>query len=326
MTGQTSRRVSRSAQALLLGSLAASLLLVTSGCTRAMPGAVDASTTGVTSLRQDFELGSAAVASVEQTVPEPTGEFAQLRGQFVLTGGAPGTLAPLSADKDLQVCAADGSPPNEALVVDSNGGMANVLIYADPQGYKIPIGDAKWEHEEYLQAPTILTGLAGFDQKNCVFISHVFAMRSSQTLEIINSDTVGHNTDLQGATGRTARENYQVASNSTVIYQPKNKSARPFKVTCGAHSWMAAYFHVLDHPFFAVSKADGSFEVKHVPCGVPLSFRIWHESANKLAKLTVDGKEVSLSNGRLDLAEFQAGEERVLKIEIDVSNFSKLFN
>ena len=39
----------------------------------------------------------------------------------------------------------------------------------------------------------------------------------------------------------------------------------PFR--CDVHGWMAAYGGIVSHPFFAVSKADGSFEIKGLPAG-----------------------------------------------------------
>ena len=39
----------------------------------------------------------------------------------------------------------------------------------------------------------------------------------------------------------------------------------PFK--CDVHRWMTAFVGVLDHPFFAVTGADGSFELKGLPPG-----------------------------------------------------------
>ena len=42
---------------------------------------------------------------------------------------------------------------------------------------------------------------------------------------------------------------------------------RPIVVACDIHSWMKAYIMVFDHPFFAVTAADGSFEIKGVPAG-----------------------------------------------------------
>ena len=39
----------------------------------------------------------------------------------------------------------------------------------------------------------------------------------------------------------------------------------PFK--CDVHGWMNAYVGVLDHPYFAVTGADGTFELKGLPPG-----------------------------------------------------------
>ena len=42
---------------------------------------------------------------------------------------------------------------------------------------------------------------------------------------------------------------------------------RPIAVACDIHSWMKAWIMVFDHPFFAVTGPDGSFEIKGVPAG-----------------------------------------------------------
>jgi hypothetical protein len=48
----------------------------------------------------------------------------------------------------------------------------------------------------------------------------------------------------------------------------------PFK--CDVHKWMNSYAGVLDHPFFAVSGADGSFTIDGVPPG-SYTVEVWHE-------------------------------------------------
>ena len=90
---------------------------------------------------------------------------------------------------------------------------------------------------------------------------------------------------------------------------------------------MTAYLHVSDHPFFAVSGEDGSFQIKHVPSGVPLEFRLWHESANKPkpGTVTINDDQVEYSKGKLTRT-FSADEEVDWTIEIDTSNFNHLFN
>jgi carboxypeptidase family protein len=40
-----------------------------------------------------------------------------------------------------------------------------------------------------------------------------------------------------------------------------------FPVGCDVHPWMRAYVSVLDHPFYAVTNEDGTFEIKGLPAG-----------------------------------------------------------
>ncbi|MCC7261086.1 MAG: DUF2012 domain-containing protein, partial [Candidatus Latescibacteria bacterium] len=42
------------------------------------------------------------------------------------------------------------------------------------------------------------------------------------------------------------------------------------------HPWMAGYVVVTPHPYFAVTAADGSFEIKDVPAGKYV-VEVWHE-------------------------------------------------
>ncbi|MBF8305891.1 MAG: hypothetical protein HW398_1079, partial [Acidobacteria bacterium] len=55
--------------------------------------------------------------------------------------------------------------------------------------------------------------------------------------------------------------------------------ARPeimIPVKCNVHPWMISYIGVQRHPFFAVSGADGSFEIKGLPPGNYV-IEAWHE-------------------------------------------------
>ena len=50
------------------------------------------------------------------------------------------------------------------------------------------------------------------------------------------------------------------------------------------------------HPFFAVSKADGSFEIKGLPPG-SYTIEVWHEQlGTQTSKVTVDAKAGATAN------------------------------
>jgi hypothetical protein len=61
---------------------------------------------------------------------------------------------------------------------------------------------------------------------------------------------------------------------------------------------MNAFAGVVPHPFFAVTKEDGSFEIKGLPTGT-FTIEAWHEQlGTQTQQVVVDGKtpaKVSLS-------------------------------
>src|SRR5690606_18641448 len=107
---------------------------------------------------------------------------------------------------------------SEALVVDpSTGGIKDVVIYLNQ---KIPLDDPKWIHESYV---TIAEEPVIFDQKQCIFLTHMVAMRSSQPLRILNSDPIGHNTNITGG-GRVQPFNQTIAAGGAITFQPAGES------------------------------------------------------------------------------------------------------
>jgi hypothetical protein len=60
-------------------------------------------------------------------------------------------------------------------------------------------------------------------------------------------------------------------------------------IKCDVHPWMQAYAGVMDHPFFAVSGADGKFEIKDLADG-EYEVVAWHSKfGEQTGKLKVAG-------------------------------------
>ena len=63
----------------------------------------------------------------------------------------------------------------------------------------------------------------------------------------------------------------------------------PFK--CDVHGWMNAWIGVLDHPFYAVTTANGTFSLKGLPPGT-YTIEAWHEKlGTQTQTITVGAKE-----------------------------------
>ncbi len=291
--------------------------LAAAGCARSSGTAVWIDQEEVASLRKS--LGGEAAGKTEVVAAaEPTG-FATIKGTFKLVGTAPARV-PLSITKDMNICMPGGTPVlGEQLVVAPGGGIKDVLIFCNS---KFPAGDPKWEHPDYAaaKAEKVL-----FDQKSCVFLTHVVAARTGQTVLLKNSDPVGHNANIV-AKGKALSSNFNIGGNSASDYLVTGESAEPFDVSCSVHPWMAAKMITRDNPCFDVTKADGSFEIKNVPAGVPLDFKIWQEACNFISVATINGKVIKLPKGKLTFKDkdvLKPNEQRILEVTVDVSVFTK---
>ena len=293
-----------------------SLLLLTLavGCTRSVPDRISGgSTADITVVADAFVADAAGGAATATQIPEPTG-FGTITGKITVKGSVPDSkFIAYNVNKDTSVCSAE---LNKRVVVN-NGGLQWGLLYYDGP---FATGDPKWEHADYLAVTGAnLSGDLAFDQKSCIFLSRIYAMRTNQVLEIKNSDTVGHNANLAGLTSA----NMQIGPNASVTYKPVYQESKPFTVDCKAHPWMSSYIIVRAAPFFAVTGEDGSFQISNVPTGVALPFKFWHEVLPSGAfEITINGASEKLSRGKFNLDPLEPGEQRELNIEIDASLFN----
>ncbi len=228
-------------------------------------------------------LLSGKAASGEKAAVKPTGTgWATLRGQFVYDGTPP-EAQPYIVTKEAEICAPGGKAPlQETLVVDSGSkGIKNVVIF---------LRDASRVHESAAAKKDTVV----FDQKECQFLTHVVGVTVGETVSIKNSDPIGHNTNIVG-TGF----NPTVPASGAVPYPVQKEVSVPNQVKCGIHPWMTAYMLQRKNGYFAVTDAQGNFEIPNVPAGEPLEFQVWHESGtaagNGLVGATPDAKDVKWS-------------------------------
>jgi plastocyanin len=195
-----------------------------------------------------------------------------------------GATAPESKTIDM---AADGAcaakNPNAVAedIVVKNGAVEYVFVYIKDgqttEGAK-KLDSFKWD------APAE----AKLDQNGCHYVPHVIGVQVGQKLNVTNSDPTTHNVNVQ-------------PKNNDPFNQAQGPSAAPITATfkraeilipvkCNQHPWMKSWIGVLKHPFFAVTKEDGTFEIKNVPPGT-YTLEAWHEKfGTKTAQIKVDSK------------------------------------
>ena len=116
----------------------------------------------------------------------------------------------------------------------------------------------------------------------------MFGVQVGQPVQIINSDPTVHNVHAVAKTNNEFNFSQVTKGQKDVRTFDKPEIMVPFK--CEVHGWMNSYAGVVPHPFFAVSKDDGSFEIRGLPQGT-YTIEAWHEQLGvQTQKVTVDGK------------------------------------
>lgn len=149
--------------------------------------------------------------------------------------------------------------PSDALLLSGSGGVKNAVVFIAHErmeGWRVPI-------------------TFQMDQRRCTFVPRVLIIPPGATVEVLNSDGVLHNFHT------LARVNP-----SLNLAQPG--WAKPLRVTfehpeivqvkCDLHGegFMGAWIVVANHPYYALTDADGRFRLPNVPVG-PHTLEVWHE-------------------------------------------------
>ena len=243
----------------------------------AMPPAPGGNTAGGTAAN----TGTGAAAT-----PPPNnagGPPGTIEGVVKFTGKAP-DMKDLPKPSD-PVCAA-AKPKENNVIVSKDGGLKDVLVRIEPGGAKG--GDAP------STAPQL-------KQEGCMYTPRMLGVMAGQDIEVINADKTMHN--VHTYKGQETVLNAGQPAGSAPIKKPASDEAAIIKVKCDVHPWMTAYIVATDHPFFAVTDANGKFSIGKVPPGdynveafhsdFGLKTGKLHVDSNKSAdpKFTFDGTE-----------------------------------
>jgi len=137
-------------------------------------------------------------------------------------------------------------------VTTEDGGLADVLVtLVDVPAQPIPAGTN----------PLVIT------QRGCEYEPYVAACQVGQTIHVVNDDPLTHNIHTLPEVSGNKEVNQSQAAGAKPLDFTYEKPEEFLRFKCDVHPWMFSYVSVLNHPFHAVTDADGKFEIKGLPDG-----------------------------------------------------------
>jgi hypothetical protein len=215
-----------------------------------------------------------------QTFYQPTGEEGMIQGVIGVEGEVlPRPLIPMEVDS---VCASlnRGGVRLDDIVVE-RGRLANALVYVE----------SAWLDTQTF-APRPWTPALG--KRRCYTVPHVLALQAGQTLYVQNGDRTAHNYNFQTKVNPLVNRALSPggAGFEILFKQPEP----PFVVRCNQHPWERGYVAVLPHPFFTVTRGNGTFAIEGLPPG-EYEVVVWHEKFKEArATVSVGVRETKVSN------------------------------
>jgi plastocyanin len=175
-----------------------------------------------------------------------------ITGSITLKGTPPPEreLSPIRDNPDCSAMYTGALPKTKFYVVGAGGELADVIVYL--KGVPSASTGAS-------AAPVVL------DQKGCLYTPQILAVQTGQKVIVKNSDPCVHNVHTMPTANPEANQ-VQMPNGADLTFT--FDKPEPFlKFKCDVHPWMFAWVSVFDHPYFAVSGADGKFTIKNVPPG-----------------------------------------------------------
>jgi hypothetical protein len=189
--------------------------------------------------------------------------------------GAPPPMKTITFGGDAQCAAAHSGPvlTGDALVRD--GRVENAFVYV-----KDGLGGRTFAIPD---KPVTV------DQAGCLYAPHVAGGQTCQPVQFVNSDGVLHN--VHGTPKNSPPWNFGMAVRGSQRAVRVPKPEVMIEIRCDVHPWMRAYLGVLDHPYFAVTGADGRFTLADLPPG-DYVVESWHERFGmREARVTIGPRE-----------------------------------
>lgn len=209
-------------------------------------------------------LGTTSLAAAE--APKPAGA---IKGTVIFEGQAP-ARDPLRRDTD-PYCAKTERASEDVIV--TKGKLKDVLVR---------IKNGSMGTHAAPKAPATL------DQNQCMYTPRVLGVIAGQKLAVRNSDGTFHNVHGLVA-GKNLWNKPHAPKAPDLALDASAKPGDVIDIVCDVHPWMHSYAVVQDHPYFAVSREDGTFEIAGLAPGT-YTLEAWHPSLGTRSMTVKIGK------------------------------------
>jgi hypothetical protein len=254
--------------------------------------------------------GAQAVAQAKGAKTASKYEVIQVTNGGAITGKVTFTGTPpaikLAVNKDEETCHSE--KPSPRLTVGAGGGVKNAIVFLEDVTKGKGIAD--------LPAGSL-------DQKECEYVPHVQIHPIDKEFLVHSSDPILHNVNMLYKEGNQTIMNtpFPAPTGDRPVKKKFKKPGLAFAKCDAGHIWMSAFVYAVEHPYYAVTDAEGNFTIGDVPPG-KYKLVMWHSgyqlketqkdaSGNPTAYVwsddIVEKKDVSIEAGKTSTINFTMG-------------------
>jgi hypothetical protein len=233
------------------------------------------------------------------TLSANAADWAIVKGQVVFPADKPiPKREALNVTQDKEHCLSKGDILDESVLVNpKNRGVKNIVVWLRPEEKdpkakftpeQIHPDDAKRKSVEHV-----------ITQPCCMFTERITLARVGDTIVVKNPAPVAHN--FFWSSTNNGEENKTVPKNEEYkLPNPLVAEGPPIRYNCTIHPWMSGYVRIFEHPYYALTDADGKFEIKNAPVG---KYRIvyWHENGFRGGAAGRFGDEIEIKGPTTEL-------------------------
>ena len=242
------------------------------------------------------ELSRSANVAIAGDPKNSDQSFGSIKGRIVFDGTPPKAEV-VDLDKsglsaaDMEWFKSAGPVINQDWVIDPKSKAIQwVYVWLQP----LQKGDKIATHES-LKVISPEKKFLTIEQEPTGYVPHCAAIQEGQGIIMKNSGPVSHVFNFSGFANDSFNKAMPPKSEIKVDSLRVEKASA--LINCPPHPWERMYLRIFDHPYFAVSNPDGTFEINLIPKG-PCRLVVWHEKFGfQGGKKGRDGSEVIIEGG-----------------------------